>query len=65
MEMKNKQNEGAEGDGDIGKCLGKKGIKQMMLLVKKSMWSILVITDKWKKKTLPTEFAFEKKPVHR
>lgn len=47
MEMKNKQNEGAEGDGGIGKCLGKQGNKKVMILVKKSMWSIiLVITDK-------------------
>lgn len=27
MEMKDKLNEGAEGDGSIGKCLGKKGSK--------------------------------------
>lgn len=48
--MKNKQNEGVEGDRATGKCLGKKGSKWIMFLTKRSMWSIiLVITDNQKK----------------
>lgn len=43
MEMKNEQNEGVEGDGSIGKCLGKMGSKQIIFLAKKSMWSIILV----------------------